>query len=126
VKAAALVFALILGVPAAPLSAEAQGRAVRIGILGPSEEPRFSELVGGLRQGLREHGYSEQTVELLEGRVARGDRAGVKATVERLLAQRAAVLFVIGSELAKLARQIAPDVSIVFITPGDPVAAGLV
>jgi putative ABC transport system substrate-binding protein len=36
------------------------------------------------------------------------------------------VLFVIGSALARLARETAPQLPIVFITPGDPVGAGLV
>jgi putative ABC transport system substrate-binding protein len=36
------------------------------------------------------------------------------------------VFIVIGSTLATVARQAAPDVPIVFVTPGDPVAAGLV
>ena len=36
------------------------------------------------------------------------------------------MLFVIGSVLARLAREVAPALPIVFITPGDPVAGGLV
>ena len=36
------------------------------------------------------------------------------------------VAFVIGSELARVARQVSSDLPILFITPGDPVAAGLV
>jgi putative ABC transport system substrate-binding protein len=40
--------------------------------------------------------------------------------------ERADVLFVIGSVLARLARDVAPALPIVFITPGDPVAGGLV
>jgi putative ABC transport system substrate-binding protein len=35
-------------------------------------------------------------------------------------------LFVIGSALARLAREAAPQLPIIFVTPGDPVAAGLV
>ena len=38
----------------------------------------------------------------------------------------ATVLFVIGSELARIAREVLPELPIVFVTPGDPVAAGLV
>lgn len=106
--------------------AKAQGRPHRIGLLGPAEEPRFSELAGGLKQGLRDHGYSEQAVEILEGKVPRGDRAHARAAVERFVSQRAELLFVIGSELARAARQVSKEMPIVFITPGDPVASGLV
>jgi putative tryptophan/tyrosine transport system substrate-binding protein len=58
--------------------------------------------------------------------VTRGDRTGARAAVEGLIQQRAAVLFVIGSELARLAREVSSELPIVFMTPGDPVAAGLV
>jgi putative ABC transport system substrate-binding protein len=50
----------------------------------------------------------------------------VRAGVEQAIGQRAVVLFVIGSELARLARPVSPDLPIVFVTPGDPVAAGIV
>ena len=44
----------------------------RIGVLGAPEEPRFSELVGGLKRGLRELGYSEQAIEIVEERLPKG------------------------------------------------------
>ena len=105
--------------------AEAQSRPARIGILGAPEEPRFSEIVGGLKQGLRELGYPERAIEILELRVARRDRDKVGAMVKELARQRVEVLFLIGSRLVKPARQSAPELSLVFLTPGDPVAAGL-
>ena len=58
--------------------------------------------------------------------MVRGDHAGARTTVERLVQLRAKVLFVIGSELARLARQVSTGIPIVFVTPGDPVASGLV
>ena len=107
-----------------PLAARAQDRAKRVAILGPAEEPRFSEMAGGLRRGLRDLGYSGPP--FIEGKVARGDASGVRARVQEAVRQEAAVLFVIGSELAKLARQVSSDLPIMFVTPGDPVAAGIV
>jgi putative tryptophan/tyrosine transport system substrate-binding protein len=50
----------------------------------------------------------------------------VRATVQALAGQRVAVLFVVGSALVRLARESIPHLPIVFVTPGDPVAAGLV
>jgi putative ABC transport system substrate-binding protein len=121
-----LFMTFALGVLMVPLAADAQGPHPRIGILGPAEEPRFSEVADGSQQGLREQGYREQAVEILEGRVTRGDRTGARAAVEGFIQQRAAVLFVIGSELARLVREVSSALPIVFITPGDPVAAGMV
>jgi putative ABC transport system substrate-binding protein len=124
-RCVARIATLALGVFAVSLSAEAQGPPARIGILGPAE-PRFDVITAGLKQGLRDHGYAEGSADFLEGRVARGDRAGGQAAVEGLVRQQAQVLFVIGSELARLAHEVSPGLQIVFITPGDPVAAGLV
>jgi ABC-type uncharacterized transport system substrate-binding protein len=117
---------LTLGTLVAPLAGEAQNPTTRIGLLGPAEEPRFSEVASGLKRGLLEQGYPEDMIHVVEGRSRRGDEAGARATVQALAAQRVTVLFVVGSTLARLARETVPQLPIVFITPGDPVAAGLV
>ena len=63
----------LAGAVAVPLAAEAQSPAARIGLLGPGEEPRFSEIASGLKQGLREQGYRQDTTHIVEGRTpARG------------------------------------------------------
>jgi putative ABC transport system substrate-binding protein len=109
-----------------PLAVEAQSPEVRIGLLGPAEEPRFSEIASGLKQGLLEQGYREDAIHVVEGRTRRGDEASARATVQALAGQRVTVLFVVGSALARLARETVPGLPIVFVTPGDPAAAGLV
>jgi putative ABC transport system substrate-binding protein len=121
-----LLLTLALGLLVVSLAAEAQGQPVRLGVLGPAEEPRFSEVVAGLQQGLRAPGAGAQALDIVEARVTRGDRTGARAAVAGLIQQRAAVLFVIGSELARLAREVSSELPIVFMTPGDPVAAGVV
>jgi putative ABC transport system substrate-binding protein len=115
-RLALLVLMLFVGAVAAAAPA-------RVVILGPDEEPRFSDIARGFRQGLREHGA---TPDVVEARVRRGDRAAARTTTKALARQAPQVLFVVGSELARVARETAPEVPIVFITPGDPVAAGLV
>ncbi len=117
---------LALAVAGSPRLAEPQSLKLRIGLLGPDEQPRFSEIASGLRQGLRQQGYAESTVDIVEARIPRGDDASAGTCVATLAGQRVAVLFVIGSNLARIARTAAPGLPIVFITPGDPVAAGLV
>ena len=97
-----------------------------IGVVGAPEEPRFSEIVAGLKKGLGEIGYSLNTAQILEVKVARADENAAKSIVENLLRQRVQVLFLIGSRLLKPVRQASAELPIVFITPGDPIAAGLV
>ena len=75
----------------------------------------------GLRQGLRDQGYTEQAIEIFGARVTRGDQEQVRAAVAGFLQQRVGVLVVVGSELVKLVREVAPEFPIVYLTPGDPV-----
>lgn len=99
----------------------------RIGVLGAPEEPRFSEIVGGLKQGLRDLGYTENTLEVLEGRVRRGKEAdSERGIIEEQARKNVRVLVVVGTRLIKPARQVVRQLPIVFITPGDPVAGGFV
>lgn len=115
---------VLLVLAAAPGAGWAQG-AARIGLLGPDEQPRFSDIAAGLTQGLREQGHPTSSIQLIELRVPRGDDARATASVETLARQQVRVAFVIGSNLARLVRDRAPALPIVFITPGDPVEAGL-
>jgi putative ABC transport system substrate-binding protein len=117
---------LISGLGVAATGAARAEPSIRVGVLGPDEQPRFAALVEGLHQGLLARGYAPGRIELLEARVARGDSAGAEAAARALRQQGVAAIFVIGSQLAMVARAAAPDVPIVFITPGDPVASGLV
>ncbi len=120
-----VALALSLTLSVAP--AAAQSPVARIGLLGPDEQSRFSDIASGLKQGLREQGQPEGSVAITEVRVARGENAAsARKKIEALAAQRPAALFVIGSTLAQQARQVAPTLPIIFITPGDPVQAGLV
>lgn len=122
------IVVLLLAVVCTPRTADVQQKhrtSSRIGVLGP-DEPRFNDIVMGLRQGLRDQGYPEEAVRILEARVRRGDRPAARAMVERLVEQRVDVLLAVGSVLARAVRQVSGDVPVVFLTPGDPVAAGLV
>lgn len=98
----------------------------RIGVLGAPEEPRFSEVVAGLKRGLSDLGYAPPGLQIFEVKVARADESVAKSTVEGLLLRRVDVLFLIGSRLLKPVREASTEVPVVFITPGDPVSAGLV
>ena len=109
-----------------PAQAQRVESAFTIGVVGAPEEPRFSEIVAGLKNGFAELGYEKQSFQILERRVARAEENTAKSVVERLMREKPQVLFLIGSRLIKPVREASLDVPIVFITPGDPVSAGVV
>ncbi len=98
---------------------------VAIGFIAPDEEPRYTSLLSGLRQGLQAAGVHAETAIILEYRVGRGDAAGALRAAQSLSSRNARVAFVVGTELTKLIRSAAKELPIVFITPGDPVRAGV-
>jgi len=119
------LFMMALALLAAAYPAQPQSGPHRIGLLGPPEEPRFSEVREGLKEGLLDLGYAEGSVEILEARVPRRDEAALRAAVERLIRERVKVLFAIGSSMARPARRVSADLPMVYLTPGDPVRHGL-
>ena len=107
--------------------AEAQlGKELTIAVIGAPEEPRFSEVVGGLKKGLRELGYTPPLLVIDEIKIERAEDTAAKSAVEGLLRQKTQIFYLIGSRLLKPVREASSKVPVVFITPGDPVAAGLV
>jgi putative tryptophan/tyrosine transport system substrate-binding protein len=115
-----LLFALCL-----PVEAQ-QPKEARIAVIGAPEEPRFSEVVTGLKNGLGELGYAAPSLTVQEIKIPRAEEKAAKSKIEELLRGRAQVLFLIGSRLLKPVRDVSAEVPVVFITPGDPVASGLV
>lgn len=98
---------------------------VAIGFIAPDEEPRYTNLVSGLRQGLHAAGVGAESAIIVEHRIRRGDSAGALRAAESLRAGNARLAFIVGTELTKLVRSVTKDLPIIFITPGDPVSAGL-
>lgn len=109
------------------LPAQAQhGKPMRIAVIGAPEEPRFSEVVTGLKKGLGELGYAPPSLAVQEIKIARAEEKTAKSIVEGLLRQKTQLFFLIGSRLLKPVREASKEAPVVFITPGDPVDAGLV
>src|SRR6266508_4332519 len=67
----------------------------KIAVIGAPEEPRFSEVVAGLKKGLSELGYTAPSLLVQEVKIARSEEKGAKSVVEGLLRQQAQVLFLI-------------------------------
>ncbi len=99
---------------------------VRIGFLAPDEEPRYSQLLAGLRQGLRDLGHRDSELIVHQQRVTRGDKTRAAASAKTLQRDEVRVAFVVGTELSRIVREAVPELPVVFITPGDPVRIGLV
>jgi len=92
-----------------------------IGFVAPDEEPRFTNLLQGLRQGLGAEGPAARDTAILEYRIRRGDSAAARSAAESLRAKGARVVFVVGTELTRRLRSVTQELPIVFITPGNPV-----
>ena len=108
-----------------PLVARAQQPTVPvIGFLRPTKAEQSGHLVAAVRQGLRESGYPADNVSI-EARWAdgRADRLP-KLAAELVALQVAAIVGAIDAVLA--AKAATTSIPIVFVTGGDPVAAGLV
>lgn len=101
-------------------------KAIHVAVIGAPEEPRFSEVVDGLKQGLAELGYTPQSLILVETKIARAEEKNARSVIDSMLRQKTQIFFLIGSRLLKPVREASKEVAVVFVTPGDPVAAGLV
>ena len=106
--------------------AEAQESKHVVAVIGAPEEPRFSDMVSGLKKGLDELGYGPPSLVIHQTKIARAEEKNAKSLIETLLQRKPQVLFLIGSRLLKPVREVSNQVPVVFITPGDPVMAGLV
>lgn len=106
-------------------SAPTYAAPVSIAFVAPDEEPRYTNLLRGLRQGLTAVGTGAEQTHVVEYRVRRNDAAQALSAAQAMLAGNTRVAFVVGTELTKSIRSVAKELPVVFITPGDPVRAGL-
>jgi ABC-type uncharacterized transport system substrate-binding protein len=120
--------ALLLGLLAAPLTAEAQEAAKvvpRIGYLAANlaASPHLTE---AFLQGLRDLGYVEGRNVALEYRSAEGKLERLPALAAELVALEVDVILVGGTPHALAAKQATKTIPIVFAAVADPVESGLV
>src|SRR2546422_9669071 len=117
---------LALSLCLAPHTGEAQqaGKVYRIGFL--SAPPLDEYVVGGFRQGLREHGYVEGQNLLIEWRVAEGRYDRLTGFAAELVSLKVEVIVTVATEAALAAKKATAAIPIVFTMVPDPVALGLV
>jgi len=120
---------LLSGIVAAwPLAARAQqpAKIPRIGFLGNSTATMEANLIGPLRDGLRELGYEEGRNVIIEFRWADGKYDQFTALVAELLAAKVDVIITAGTPATLAIKKATSTVPLVFIAVGDPVGTGVV
>jgi ABC-type uncharacterized transport system substrate-binding protein len=123
----ALFAALVLGVLASPVAAEAQrpSRAYRIGVLHGGFFPA-SPAAAGLKAGLKAAGLEEGRDVTFDIRFTRGRLQASPAAAAALLRAGVDLIFTIQEPDTRAAAAATQTIPIVFTGVGDPVAAGIV
>ena len=124
-----IVFALLAGALAAPLTSFAQqpqGKIPRIGFLIAETLSGQASRVEALRAGLRDRGYAEGKNIAIEVRSADGMYDRLPELAGELARLKVDVLVAFGSKAVLAAKRATPTIPIVVPVIGDPVALGIV
>jgi putative ABC transport system substrate-binding protein len=109
-----------------PLAAHAQQPAMPvIGFLNGASPEKYEPFVNAFLQGLKETGYTERQNVMIEYRWADGQYTRFPEMVRDLIRRQVAVIAV-NTPAARIAKQAATNIPIVFFTGEDPVTSGLV
>ena len=109
-----------------PITAQAQIRIPRLGVLVPDLGRSQSQAVKGLREELKRLGYEERKTILLEIHNAKGDRGALQPAANELVKQKTDVIVTTGTRATQMVKSATADLPIVFIHPADPIALGFV
>ena len=101
-------------------------RVFRIGILVPESGLGESQTIKGLKDGLKDLGYTEGENLIVELRDAKGDRSALQPAAAELVGKKIDLIFTTGTRATEAAKAATKEIPIVFRHPADPVAIGLV
>jgi putative ABC transport system substrate-binding protein len=119
-----IYLALLLCLIAA--SAQAQTRAARIGVLVQEMGRAQSQAIKGVSAELKQLGYKERKNLFFEIRNAKGDRGALQTGAKELATKKVDAIFTTGSRATLAAIAATQEIPLVFVHPGDPIAAGLI
>jgi len=98
----------------------------RLGILLPESGRAESQVIRGLKQGVKELGYKERETILIEVRDAKGDRNTLAKEASGLVGQKVQIILTTGTRAAAAAKAATREIPIIFVHPADPTSLGLV
>jgi putative ABC transport system substrate-binding protein len=99
----------------------------RIGyVSGTGDATNQGPYVEALRRGLRDLGYAEGKNFVIEYRGAEGKPNRVSSLVTELVELKVDLLVLPTTETIRTAKRATQTIPIVMVTPGDPVATGLI
>jgi putative tryptophan/tyrosine transport system substrate-binding protein len=117
---------LLGGAAAWPIAARSQQAAMPvIGFLNGASPEKYEPFVNAFLQGLKETGYTDGHNLIIEYRWADGQYARFPEMVRDLVGRQVTVIAV-NTPAARIAKQLATNIPIVFFTGEDPVTSGLV
>jgi len=106
--------------------AQAQTPVPRIGVLVLQLERAESQAIKGVKLELQRLGYAERKNFRFETHNANGDRSVLQAAAKELVEKNLEVIFTTGTRATLAAAKATEEIPLVFVYPGDPIAAGLV
>jgi putative ABC transport system substrate-binding protein len=106
-------------------AAAAPAQPFRAGILVPEMGRAQSQAQKGFVQELERLGYRKGKDITIETRDAKGNRNALQPMAHELVANKIDVIFATGTRATQAAMAATRNTPIIFIHPGDPVAAGL-
>jgi putative ABC transport system substrate-binding protein len=109
-----------------PFAAWAQQAPARVGILVQEMGRAQSQVIKGLSEELKRIGYREKKNLFFEIRNVKGNRGALQPAADELVAQKVKLIFTTGTSASRAAAAATTDVPVLFVHPGDPVAAGLI
>lgn len=117
----------VVGLLAVPLSAFAQTQQARVYRVGVIHEggPYYAG-VDGLKEGLKELGFTEGKDYVLQTRDLRGDRNAAEEAARSLEREKVDLIYTEASSVTLAVKRATIEVPIVFAVGSDPIADGLV